>query len=266
MLCIDLFCGLGGWAEGFLAEGFTVIGFDIVRMPYPGFLVLQDVRRLHGSQFSKAACLVASPPCNEYSYRGMPWKRAKALPPPSNELFDTCFLLQREASEAGGRYIPMIVENVRAAQKWVGPARWHFGSYYLWGDVPALMPLSGGRKLPPEISTSIAKGRSPAHWTNPEKHYFGRKVSGIDWGKYGKPGYKAAGFNSTAAQRYREGIKQEGSGEIWFDTGIACLPSHSNSRKAASALIAKIPFPLARHIARYFKECARTKEGSCLCP
>jgi site-specific DNA-cytosine methylase len=30
-LCIDLFCGLGGWGEGFLAEGWDVIGFDIER-------------------------------------------------------------------------------------------------------------------------------------------------------------------------------------------------------------------------------------------
>ena len=28
-LCIDLFCGLGGWTEGFLAEGYDVVGFDI---------------------------------------------------------------------------------------------------------------------------------------------------------------------------------------------------------------------------------------------
>lgn len=30
-LAIDLYCGLGGWAEGFLAEGYDVIGFDIER-------------------------------------------------------------------------------------------------------------------------------------------------------------------------------------------------------------------------------------------
>jgi site-specific DNA-cytosine methylase len=145
-LAIDLFCGLGGWADGFLAEGYDVIGFDIERRPYPGQLVLQDVATLDGRQFRNAACIVASPPCQEYSYRAMPWTRVRALPPPDNSLFETCFRLQRDAGKAAGRHIPMVVENVNGAQKWVGRARWHFGSYYLWGDVPALMPFGGGFK------------------------------------------------------------------------------------------------------------------------
>jgi site-specific DNA-cytosine methylase len=144
-LCIDLCCGLGGWAEGFLAEDYGVIGFDIERHDYgtggyPGRLVLQDVLTLHGSQFKNAAVIVASPPCEEFSYRAMPWKRVKALPPPDTALFDTCFRIQREAGEAAGRHIPLIMENVIGAQRWVGRARWHYGSFYLWGDVPALMP------------------------------------------------------------------------------------------------------------------------------
>jgi len=145
-LCIDLCCGLGGWADGFLSEGYDVVGFDIERRRYPGQLVLQDVKTLEGWQFRDAACIVASPPCQEYSYRSMPWKRVRTLPPPSNELFDACFRIQREAIEAGERYIPMVVENVRGAQDWVGRARWHYGSYYLWGDVPALMPYGRGVK------------------------------------------------------------------------------------------------------------------------
>lgn len=48
-LAIDLFCGLGGWTEGLLAEGFDVVGFDVERHVYgghryPAQLVLQDVR------------------------------------------------------------------------------------------------------------------------------------------------------------------------------------------------------------------------------
>ncbi len=135
-LAIDLYCGLGGWAEGFLTEGYDVIGFDIERRPYPAQLVLQDVLTLHGWQFRNAAVIVASPPCQAYSYRAMPWKKAKALPPPDNALFEACFRIAREAGA------PIVVENVNGAQKWVGRARWHYGSYYLWGDVPALMPFT----------------------------------------------------------------------------------------------------------------------------
>ena len=109
--------------------------------------MLQDVLTLHGSQFrSHAHCRLAA--CQAYSYRAMPWKRAKALPPPDNSLFEACFRIQREACAAAGRYIPMVVENVRGAEKWVGSAAWHFGSYYLWGDVPALMPPAKAFKIP----------------------------------------------------------------------------------------------------------------------
>lgn len=155
-LAIDLFCGLGGWAEGLLAEGWDVIGFDIERHEYgehryPGQLVIQDVLTLHGSQFRDADLIVASPPCQFFSYTAMPWSRAKKLAaevradPVRLEkelaLFKACFRIQREACEAAGRHIPLIVENVRGAIPWVGRSRAAFGSYHLWGDVPALMPV-----------------------------------------------------------------------------------------------------------------------------
>jgi hypothetical protein len=232
-LAIDLFCGLGGWTEGLLAEGYEVIGFDNEQHVYgeeryPAQLVLQDVLTLHGRQFKDAALIVASPPCQQYSYRAMPWKKAKALGPPDNTLFDACFRIQREASEAAGRPIPLVVENVRGAQPWVGRSRWNFGSFHLWGDVPALMPMT-------------AKG--------------GVKVGGIDFSGFGKPGYKAVAFNDTARQRLREnaGLKEGGR---WFSK---YGPGHSNpvrrtgsksvARRYASASIAKIPLILSRHIA-----------------
>lgn len=80
-LAIDLFCGLGGWTRALLEIGYYVVGFDIERheyddLRYPGEIVLQDVRTLDGRQFRGAALIVASPPCQAYSYRAMPWTRA----------------------------------------------------------------------------------------------------------------------------------------------------------------------------------------------
>jgi site-specific DNA-cytosine methylase len=162
-LAIDLFCGLGGWTDGLLAEGWDVIGFDIERhqygdAKYPAQLVLQNVMTLHGSQFKDVDLIVASPPCQEYSYMAMPWslakaKRARILADPEERkrltaLFDACFRIQREACEAAGRHIPLVVENVRGAQEWVGRSRWNFGSFHLWGDVPALMPMTKAVKVP----------------------------------------------------------------------------------------------------------------------
>jgi hypothetical protein len=256
-LAIDLFCGLGGWTEGLLAEGYRVVGFDIERHQYgsaryPTQLVLQDVLTLHGSQFKDAALIVASPPCQAYSYRAMPWKRAKALPPPDNSLFEACFRIQREAEEAACGPIPLVVENVRGAQPYVGRARWHYGSFYLWGDVPALMPIT--RKA---------------------------KVGGFSWSDFGKPGYKAIAFNGEADKRLRttknaggswfavahnttsghgqnpdgrkvakDSLGGYGGSFGWDDSPLRRGNSKSTARKAASAHIAKIPLVLSRHIAR----------------
>jgi C-5 cytosine-specific DNA methylase len=256
-LAIDLYCGLGGWAEGFLAEGFNVIGFDIERHDYgtggyPGQLVIQDVLSLDGRQFKDAAVIVASPPCQAYSYRAMPWKRAKALPPPDNTLFEACFRIQREASEAAGRHIPMIVENVRGAEKWVGSAQWHFGSFYLWGDIPALMPN------PLRLEQKI----NPDGTKHPSGSWFKIADSKNRGVRQNLDGRKLPGNNATRMwserriQRLCDATKQGGD---WFGSGKDCSAqrresSSSVNRKAASAMIAKIPFPLACHIARCFNQ------------
>lgn len=83
-LAIDLFCGLGGWTEGLMSEGYTCIGFDIEAHAYgderyPGTLVVQDVLSLDGAHFRNADLIVASPPCQEFSYMAMPWTRAKQI-------------------------------------------------------------------------------------------------------------------------------------------------------------------------------------------
>lgn len=219
-LAIDLFTGLHGWSEGLIAEGWRVVGFDIENMcgqfgmhrPAHVQLVIQNVLTLHGSQFRNANLIVASPPCQAYSWMAMPWSKGKAkaaairaddtgeMMADLTRLFDACFRIQREACEAAGRHIPMVVENVRGAIPWVGRSRWNFGSFHLWGDVPALMPMT---------------------------------------------------FNGTNADEY---IKLGGS---WFHgyrqgQGPRNHGSKSKARKMASAMIAKIPLPLSRHIGKTY--------------
>ena len=247
-LAIDLYCGLGGWTEGFLAEGWDVVGFDIERHQYgqhkyPAQLVLQDVLTLHGSQFrGRAAVIVASSPCQKYSYMAMPWKRAKdmaawyredaARQVELNELFLASF---RIAKEAG---IPIIAENVKGAQPWVGTAAWHYGSFYLWGDVPALMP-------PARHFGHANKRDGHSHTRQRESDAIKQHGSGPAW------------FDDALNERRKEATAVKNGGD-WFSSGEgmskqrACN-SRSDSRKAASAMIAKIPFELSSYIARVFK-------------
>ena len=281
-LVFDGYCGLGGWTEGFLAEGWRAIGIDIERHNYgsggyPGELILQDMRTMHGSQMKDADCLVFSPPCQEFSYMAMPWTRAKQIAAALRdevlfpdgytgsrtvrelrELFDTCFRIQREASEAAGRYIPMVVENVKGAQPWVGKAKAHYGSFYLWGDVEMVGnrivagPLAfAGQTVSAGQATKNAGGSWFAITHNTEsgvgQNPDGLKVPGID--------LHDVGFNVAAAQRYREGVKdRDTDGNVRdhpsaFGWKSPRTSSRSNSRKAASAMIAKIPFALASVIA-----------------
>jgi hypothetical protein len=288
-LAIDLFCGLGGWTEGLLAEGYDVVGFDIERHVYgehryPAQLVIQDVLTLHGSQFRTADLIVASPPCQEYSYMAMPWSKAKAIAADYRSgkrdvkqltaLFDACFRIQREACEAAGRHIPLVVENVKGAQPWVGRARWNFGSFYLWGDVPALMPPARAYKS------------SGMNWSDQTKRGqdFTRiagdqaiKNGGGSWFNIGSPGQKVTGQNPVHAMAGTKGHpapNQEGhwtnpaehegvkNGADWFGPGEDCslqrkAASGSKARKFASAMIAKIPAPLSRHIAATWRPNAR---------
>jgi hypothetical protein len=252
-IAIDLFCGLGGWTDGLLAEGWDVIGYDIEAheygdMRYPAKLELRDVLDIHGSEFAHADLIVASPPCQEYSYMAMPWTRAKAKAAAIrvdatgkkldrlNRLFNACFRIQREACDAAGRHIPMIVENVRGAQEWVGQARWNYGSFYLWGDVPALMPPAFRAVKAPSMN-----------WSDPEKR--GQDFTRLA-GKHALAELKPARISDQPPD---EGRKGAGAGAAWFDQNASSLPSSSPRRKAASAIIAKIPFLLSSYLARHFR-------------
>lgn len=257
-LMIELFAGLHGWGEGAAAEGYRVVGFDIFDMckeigvPKPAGdiqLVLQDVLTIHGKQCRSAAVIVASPPCQKFSYMAMPWSKSKQMRREYLDgtrdvkelmaLFDACFRFQQEAIEAAGHFIPLVVENVRGALEWVGRSRANYGSFHFWGDVPALMPSAKAIKVAgfrfdgsgKSFQTAAVNGAliphirdghaHTKHLTNPGEH--GTKQGG-DW------------FNAASGP------------SISRTTG-----SKSKSRKAASAQIAKIPFPLAAYIARVYR-------------
>jgi hypothetical protein len=264
-LAIDLCCGLGGWTEGLLAEGYRVRGYDIEAHEYgderyPAELVLKSILDLHGSELADADLIVASPPCQKYSYMAMPWGRSKAMAAAIradttgkalaelNALFDACFRLQREASEAAGRHIPMVVENVRGAQPWVGRAAWNYGSYYLWGDLPALMPNTvGGRKVP----GFRFDGSGGSFQTASVNEHI--KVPATAGGRRTDPGKGARFTSRDCGAEVAEGRKGAGAGAAWFDQNLCQLSSKSSARKAASAKIAKIPFALSSHIARVYR-------------
>lgn len=137
-LAFDLCCGKGGWTLGLLAAGFRVIGFDILRFKeYPTQLILQDVRTIDGRRLRGASLIVASPPCQEFSRHDMPWTRAKNPPPPDLSIAEAVWRIRAESG------VSTIIENVRGSRRWLepvlGPAR-RCGSFFLYGDVPVLLP------------------------------------------------------------------------------------------------------------------------------
>lgn len=357
-LLVELFCGLGAVSKVFEEEGWRCVGFDIERHVYgperyPCQLVLQDVLTLHGSQFRDADFIWASPPCQEFSYMAMPWSRGKEIADALRggegkgfpdgytgsrsvkalrALFDACFRIQREASIAAGHHIPMVVENVKGAQPWVGQARANFGSFYLWSDIGMansniVVPGAGfgdvlrapGRSKIPGQNWSLYRetGEVSPHW-NMQAHKNG-EIGGGSWFAIGSPGQTSVGMNpdshqfeqtgqpggsfQSAAvetktvghvnkrdgythtrhltnQSESDGVKIHGSGDEYWRKPLEAkrreatavknggdwfggpyqsgqhgrsTGSGSSARKAASAMIAKIPEPLSRYLAQQFK-------------
>jgi hypothetical protein len=155
----------------------------------------------------------------------------------------------------------MIQENVRGAQKYVGRAQWHYVSYYLWGDVPALMPVPMTRRMKSAISCAPMRFADRVANTPEEAHALhyrlpdGSKTSGLV--------QKRNGHGHTrhlTNQAEHDAVKGVGIGSSSWQKKEDRHPndprnfySKSNARKAASARIAKIPFALAQYIAATYK-------------
>jgi hypothetical protein len=127
---------MGGWTDGLLAARFDVVGVDIYRhRKYRGELEICDLLQFDESRFSGVALVVASPPCDEFARWDKPasWFPL-GLPAPDLRLVNRC---KEIAANLG---VPLVLENVRGAQKWLGFAVHHYGPFYLWGDgVPPLI-------------------------------------------------------------------------------------------------------------------------------
>lgn len=150
MRLLDLFCGRWGWSRTFAARGWECVGVDLtVPSEYPdGCKFVQlDVLRINWLwiQNMHPDFIVASSPCEEFSVHGM----KNFYPNPKHPATGiSLFNHTRNICEASG--IPYVMENVRAAQQFVGPAKHHCGPFYLWGPgVPPLMPqgILKGRRL-----------------------------------------------------------------------------------------------------------------------
>jgi hypothetical protein len=147
---IDLYCGRGGWTRGFMEQGFECHGYDVEDFSgtYPGVFHRMDARHIDAAKIraefgTRLAVMCASSPCDEFARFTMPWTRAKNPPEPKLgvELAQTAFHL------ADATNVPLIFENVRSAQRWLGRAVMHCGPFYLWGSgVPALIPIGVRRR------------------------------------------------------------------------------------------------------------------------
>lgn len=146
-LCLDLFCGRGGWATGFLDAGYRVVGFDISDFSkwYPGEFVRGDLceTRFEGNRSGRSSPLVvvASPPCTEFSpltalreARG----GAKRDPQKGMALVGQAIRL---ISEAAPRY--WAIENVKGSIPYIsnilGRPKMVRDSWVLWGKFPGFL-------------------------------------------------------------------------------------------------------------------------------
>ena len=139
MKLLDIFCGLGGWSNGFAECGFKCIGVDIVNVGYPYELILADVSQLNPKKL-KFDVIVGSPPCRDFSKVCNFGKTTWKVPPsPDRGLINVKAFLELVAI-AKPKY--WILENVPGLNKHIDiepqiKGRISRTQYrYFWGEFP----------------------------------------------------------------------------------------------------------------------------------
>lgn len=168
MRLLDLFCGRFGWSRAFAERGWECVGVDLVappEIPAGCEFFHADILNLNAGD---VLCLspdfiCSSSPCEQFSVHGMKHFHPN---PPYPELGIRLFNHTRSLCEASG--LPYVMENVRAAQEFVGKAVNHCGPFYLWGNaVPPLMPQG--------IQKGVRLGKSG--FSGPDQIEWRRKLS-----------------------------------------------------------------------------------------
>lgn len=250
MRMLDLFCGRWGWSRAFAARGWECVGVDLVEPPEipqmcqfvkADILMLTDgyvplAPNLGFRELSEFDFICASSPCEQFSVHGMKHFHPN---PPYPELGIKLFEHTRALCEASS--VPYVMENVRAAQQFVGQAVHHCGPFYLWGSgVPPLMNQGivkgkSFRAAPGAYMEKRPAGVSIQEWRN----RWQLEVEALAMGVGGGNGGEFAKLIPAERKEWRKRYQ------------ILSAGSRSSARKVMTAAAATIPPELASCVADY---------------
>lgn len=216
MRLLDLFCGQGGAAAGYMAAGWDVTGIDIVdhAAQYPGEFVQSDALSYlidHGHEFD---AFHASPPCQGYTIGTAGNSAARAKHP--QLIAETRWLLNFTGK-------PWVIENVQQARsQMVDPILLCGRMFGLSTEDEDGEPLALDRHRLFESNVPLVAPDHPKH--------DGRQVAGVYTGGRGrKPGATAAEHRHDCRVNRRGGyvpasreVRQQLMGIDWMtDKGLA---------------------------------------------
>lgn len=181
---LDLFCGAGGAAQGYIDAGYEVTGVDICPQPrFPGHFVQGDALDYairHGHQYD---LVHASPPCQAYSITTNFTGNADQHPDLIADTRDVLLTLGK----------PYVIENVPGARdRLKNPLMLRGTMFGLLVIRHRLFETSPSIYFAPapcaHLRPVVKHGRPP----DPDKHYagvtgnfsgvaFARRAMGIDW-------------------------------------------------------------------------------------
>lgn len=107
---VDLFCGAGGAAAGYIRAGFDVVGIDVAPQPhFPSAFFQEDalgyLAAIRDERVARPDVIHASPPCQGYSGMTKRWGRSDEHPR----------LIEPVRAALVDLGIPYVIENVEGA-------------------------------------------------------------------------------------------------------------------------------------------------------